>query len=138
MNSSRIQSWVRSVASAAPVNAASEAGAPARRKTPFIPAMAEAAESIGANPALAASLRIAASGLAVAAERLWRSFGTVVKTARGFGSIESVAGIKRPAWRVIPPVVVNRVVVIPIATPVVPAPPVAPKEPDAEATSEEE
>ena len=99
---------------------------------------AVAAEGTGANIALTRMLGIAASGCVVAAERLWRSFGTVVHTARAFPSVKSVTVIERPASRVIPRVVVIRVVVMPIATPVVPAPPVAPKKPDAEANSEEE
>src|SRR5580704_8908759 len=100
--------------------------------------MAVVAEGVGANIALVARLGIATSGLAVASERLWRSLGTVVSAARRFASIESVAAIKRPASRVIPLVVVNGVVVMPIETPVLPAPPIAPQEPDGEATSEEE
>ena len=75
---------------------------------------------------------------AAAAGRLRSSFGTVASVARSFTSIESVAVIKRAALRVIPLVVVDCVMALPNATPVVPAPPVAPKEPDAEANSEEE
>jgi hypothetical protein len=85
-----------------------------------------------------ARLGIAASSAAVASERLWASVGMVMNATRALASIEGVAVVKRPATRVIPGVVVNRVVVMPIETPVVPAPPVAPKEPDAEATSKEE
>jgi hypothetical protein len=172
------------VKTAAPMKAASaEAGASARRIAAFLSAMAETTESAGAsialavrlgvsatrlavtaistgaNVALATRLRITASGLAIATERLWRSFGTVIKagrttasaagklrrsfgtivdTAHAFSSIEPVAVIKRPASRVIPLVVVDRVVVMPIETPVAPAPPVTPKEPDAEASPEKE
>ena len=138
---------------------AAEAGASARRKTPLLSAGAIAAESAGANAALAARLGITAGGLTVASERLWRffktvvsatparavadgrlsrSFVTVVNAARVFASIESVAVIKRSAWRVIPRVVEDGVVMMPIETPVVPPPPVAPKESDSEANSEEE
>jgi hypothetical protein len=136
------------VASAAPVKTASadEAGASARRKTPFLSARAKAAEGAGANAALAARLGIASGGPAVAPEGLWCFFGTVVNTprasavadgrlslyfvmgvntARTFASIESVAVIKRSAWRVIAPLVENCVVMMPIATPVVPAPSIA-------------
>lgn len=152
------------VKTTAPVKTASaaEAGASARRKTPFLPAMTVPAEGAGANAGLAARLGrdttssvfavngtganialttrlgIAASSSVVAGERLWRPFGAVVNPARGSASIESVAVIKRPALRVISLVVVDRVMVVPIASPVMPAPPVAPKEPDAEPNSEEE
>src|ERR1700746_118252 len=156
---------MRSVASAAktasPVKTASaaEAGAPARQKIPFLSAGRKTAEGAGANTTLAARLGVAASSPVVAAERLWRrsgtvvnparaltfpagklwrSFGTVVITAGAVASIESVAVIKRPALRVIALVVVRRVVVMPIASPVVPAPPVSSKEPETEASSEEE
>ena len=61
----------------------------------------------------------------------------IVITAGVFASIESVAVIKRPALRVISLVVVDRMMVVPIASPVVPAPPVSSKEPDAEPNSEE-
>ena len=57
---------------------AAEAGASARRKTPFLSARAKAAEAAGANAALAARLDIAAGGPAVAPEGLGRSFGAVV------------------------------------------------------------
>jgi hypothetical protein len=121
--------------------------------------MTEAAESARANAALAVRLAIAASGPVIAGERLWCSFGVVLDTAsvpavvtealwpsfaalvrfaRVSASIESIAFIERPASRVIPRMVESRVVVMPIETPVVPAPPVAPKESDAEATSEGE
>ena len=149
------------MASAAPVKTASaaEAGASARRKTMFLSARTKTAEGAGANAALATRLGIAAGGPAVAAEGLWCFFGTVVNTprasavadgrlslcfvmgvntARTFASIESVAVIKRPAWRVIPPVIENRVVMMPIATPVAPTPRVAAKISDAKAISEKD
>jgi hypothetical protein len=151
---------VRSAASAAVKAAAyTEAGASARRKTPFLSAMTEAAESARANSALAVRLAIAASGSVITDERLWCSFGMVVDTAsvpavatealwpsfaafmhipRVSASIESTAVIKRPASRVIPRMVEDRVVVMPIETPVVPAPSVVTKKSDAEANSEEE
>jgi hypothetical protein len=118
---------------ASPVKtAAAEAGASARRKTPFLSARSKTAESAGANTTLAARLGVAASSPVVAAERLWRrsgtivnparalnfpagrlwrSFSTVVITAGAFSSIESVAVIKRPALRVKSLVVVDRVMV---------------------------
>src|ERR1700740_1029672 len=61
----------------------------------------------------------AARAFTFPAGRLWRSFGMVVITAGAFASIESVTVIKRPALRVIALVVVRRVVVMPIASPVV-------------------
>jgi hypothetical protein len=60
-----------------------------------------------------------------------------IKVAGVSASIESVAVIEGPARRVIPLVIENRVVVMPIGTPVVPAPAVVPKESDAEANAEE-
>src|SRR5580693_9193227 len=89
------------------------------------------------NAALTARLSIAASGTAVASERL-SSPDAVISAAGTFASIERVAVIKGSAWRVVAAVVVERVVVMPIETPVVPAPPVAPKQPNAEANSEEQ
>jgi hypothetical protein len=121
--------------------------------------MTEAAEGARANATLAVRLAIAARGPVITGERLWCSFGMVVDSAsvpavatealwasfaalvhiaRVSASIESIAVIKCPASRVIPRMVENRVVVMPIETPVVPAPPVAPKESDAEANSEGE
>ena len=72
------------MAPAATVKAApaAEAGASARRKTPFLSATAESAEGAGANTTLAARLGVAASSPVVAAERLWRRSGTVVNPAR--------------------------------------------------------
>src|SRR5580692_808983 len=124
---------------ASTVEAAStaEAGASARRETPFLSATADAAEGIGTNAALATRLGIATSGAAVAGERL-SSPDVVISAVGTFASIERVAVVKRPAGRLIPRVIENGVVVMPIETPVVPAPPVAPKEPNAEANSEEQ
>jgi hypothetical protein len=100
------------------VKATAEAGVSARRKATFLSAAAEPAEGVGTNAALTVRLGIAASGLAVSAERLWCSFRafvntaratavaagrlrcsfcTVVNTACALTSIESVAVIKRPA-----------------------------------------
>ena len=136
-----------------------EAGASARRKTAFLAPMTVPAEGTGASTTLAARLRVAASSPVVAIERLrrrsgmvvnpahalafpagrlWRSFGTVVVTARDFASIEPVAVVKRPALRIISAVVVDRIMVVPIAPPVMPAPSVATIEADAEPNSEEE
>ena len=127
-------------ASTAAVKTAStaKASASARRKTPFLSTMAEAAEGARSNAALAARRGITASGPAVAAERLGRSFATVVNTTVHSAPVESVAVIKGAAVGGIPRVVENRVVVMPIATPMVPAPSVVTKKPDAEAHSEEE
>src|SRR5580692_1590831 len=127
----------RSVASAAAVKAAAKASASARRKATFLSATAVATEGVGMNAALTARLGIATSGAAVAGERL-RSSARVKSAAGASAPIERVAVIKRLAGRVIPRVIENGVVVMPIETPVVPAPPVAPKEPNAEANSEEQ
>ena len=75
-----------------------KASASARRKTSFLSAMADPTEGARVNAALTARRSIAASGPAVAAEGLGRSFATVVNTALPSAApIESVAVIKRPA-----------------------------------------
>ena len=71
-------------ATAVKTASAAEAGAPARRKTPFLTAMAETAQGARPNAALTARLGIAASGPVVAPKRLWRSFGAVVITLCAF------------------------------------------------------
>jgi hypothetical protein len=85
-------------------------------------AMGEATEGARTNAALATKLGIAAGSPSITTERLWRCFDTVGSTALA-ASIESVAVIKRPARRGIPPMVENGVVVMPIETPVVPPQP---------------
>src|SRR5271154_1697452 len=116
-----------------------KAGASARRVTPFFSATAIAAEGAGAGPALTARFRVSSRGLAVAIERPGaRSAGTVERaTARASPSVVGVAVVKRRAPRVVPVVVINGVVVVPIESPVAPAPAEAAEESDAEAVSVE-
>src|SRR6202008_2795038 len=100
--------------------------------TVFDPAGTSGVRTGGPVPFIAAgtiSALVAAAKSAVVAAKF---------AARVSASIVVVPVIKRPAWRVIPPVVINCVVVMPIGPPMMPAPPVASKKSDAEANSEEQ
>jgi len=101
--------------------------------------MAEVAEGARASAALTAGCGVASSSPPVTAERLVGSAGTVVNTTvRAFTSVERAPVIKRSALGVVPAVVVDCIVVMPIEPPMTPSPSKTAEEADSKADSEEE
>src|SRR6266849_4973539 len=113
--------------------------------------MVVAAEGAGADAALAVRWRVTSGSLVVSVERPARCPGPVepsaalassgpVKPSATLAStaIEGVPVIKRSAMGVVPVVVINCVVVVPIESPTTPAPSITSEEADSETGSEGE
>lgn len=112
-------------------------GASAGRVTPHLSAMVIAAVSAGADTALTARFSISPGGLAVAVERPGGCAGTVVNIAvRDCAMVVIAAVIKSSAVGVVCRVVIENDVVVPIESPMIPAPAVAAEPADSEADSE--
>src|SRR5713101_845923 len=111
--------------------------------------MVVAAEGAGADAALAVRWRVTSGSLVVSVERPARCTGPVepsaalassgpVKPSATLAStaIEGVPVIKRSAVGVVPVVVINCVVVVPIESPTTPAPSITSEEADSETDPE--
>src|SRR5580704_209492 len=121
--------------------AAAHAGLPTGRITPRLAAMVIAAEGTRAGPALTARLCVATRGTVISLKRPGPYSGPVeCAAARTWTSapVEIVPVVKRPAAGVVPVMVINGEVVVPIESPMMPAPPVAAEEADPKASSEGE
>src|SRR5580658_11105726 len=111
--------------------------------------MAVATEGAGTDAALAARCCVSASSLSVSLERPGGNAGTVANSAAlhsaalHSATLDSAASeiapvIKCPAAREVPGVVVERVVVMPVESPMTPSPSKTAEPADAEAESERE
>src|SRR5208283_1215950 len=101
--------------------------------------MVVAAEGAGFDAALAAGFSVSSSSLGVSVERLDGCAGMVVNSAtHASTSVEVVPVIKRAALGVVPVVVIHYDSVMPIESPLRPAPSIAPEEADSESRSERE
>src|SRR5208282_586177 len=101
--------------------------------------MVVVAEGAGADAALTAGLSVSSSGLGVSAKGTGRSAGTVVNAAALTAASEVAAPVvKRAALGVVPAAAMRDPVVVPIETPIRPAPSKTTEESNAETDAERE
>src|ERR1700679_1993481 len=122
-------------------SAAAEAGASARGKASSLSATLVAAEGTRADPALAPGLGVSAGGTVVSAERPGSLTGTIESSATvdsatvRSAAIEIAPVIKRCATGKVSAVVKHGVMVMPVESPMTPAPSETAEPPDSEADS---